>query len=200
MNRRTMLSVAAGAALTALAGCLGQGSEHEYDGDGTGELTDPTGHAEVVLAGKPTFGFAKQYDSLSFEPEIVHLVPGGTVQWQIAGHEKIDNHRHSIAAYHPDTHGPQRIPNDAEPWDSGLLFEGDTYEHTFEQEGIYDYLDSRQACLSHEVLGAVGRVVVGWPDIESEPAYRHNVGHLPSRAETTLREIDERTHEVFVER
>lgn len=199
MNRRTMLAATAGATATALAGGLGDGNEQEFDGGGTGDLSDPTDHAEVVLTGRPNPGFAMSYASLSFGPEIVHIVSGGTVQWLIEGHEKIDDHQHSLTAYHPDTHRSQRVPDETEPWESGLLFEGDTYEHTFEQEGIHDYLDNRQLCISHEMLGAVGRVVVGWPDVESEPAYRHNVGRLPGKAETTLTEIDERTVIAFAE-
>lgn len=197
MNRRTMLAATAGATATAIAGCIGSGNGQEYDGDGTGKLGDPTDQAAVVLTGRPNPGFGMSYASLSFEPGIVHIVPGGTVQWQIEGHEQIDHHQHSVVAYHPDTHGSQRVPDGAEPWDSGLLFEGDTYEHTFEQEGIHDYLDGRDLCISHEQLGAVGRVVVGQPDLESEPAYRHGVGRLPGKAETALAEIDERTTEVL---
>lgn len=199
MNRRTMLIAAIGASTTALTGCLGIPGNQVYTGDGTGKLNNPTDYAEVVLAGKPTYDFAVRYASLSFEPTIVHIIPSGTVAWQIAGHEQIDDHWHSITAYHPDTRGPQRIPDGTDPWDSGPLGKGDTFEHTFDQEGIYDYLDNRQLCISHESLGAIGRVIVGWPDIESEPAYRHNVGRLPNQAESTMAKIDKRTYEVFGE-
>lgn len=195
MNRRTMLAATAGAVTTGFAGCLGAGEKQGQSNDGTGDLGDPAETAAVVLTGEPNRGFAARYASLWFEPGVVHISPGGTIQWQIKGHEKIDDHRHSVASYHPDTHGPQRIPSGVEPWKSPVLTTGDTYEHTFEKTGIYDYVDSRQLCISHEVLGAVGRVVVGWPDLRSEPAYQHNVGRLPSQAETNLAAINERTRE-----
>ena len=199
MNRRTVLATTAGAvgAVTGIAGCTSGRNGQNYEGDGTGDLGDPTAHRAVLLTGRPTYGFARTYASLSFEPKIVHLVPGGTVRWQIDGHDEIKDHQHSITGYHPDTYGPQRVPDGAEPWKSGLLVAGDTYEHTFDQEGIHDYLDDRQLCISHETLGAVGRVVVGWPVLGSEPAYRHNVGRLPGNAETTLAEIDQRTEEAL---
>lgn len=199
MNRRTMLAATAGAVATPIIGCTSRGAGRGTDGDGTGDLGDPTAFAEVVLTGRPTYGFARTYASVSFEPEIVHLVPDGTVRWQIDGPDGIEDHQHSITTYHPDTYGPQRVPDGAEPWESGPLFEGDVYEHTFELEGIHDYLDDRQLCISHETLGAVGRVVVGWPVLGSEPAYRHNVGRLPGNAETTLAEINRRTAEAFAE-
>lgn len=192
-----MLVATVGAATTAVAGCLGGADSPDHVGDGTGELGDPTHSAEVVLAGETNHGHSKGYISLRFEPGVVHIIPGGTVRWEVEGHEDVDHHQHSIAAYHPDTHGPQRIPDAAEPWESATLDQGDAYEHTFEQEGIYDYLDSRRLCLSHEVLGAVGRVVVGWPDPDSEPASQHNVGRLPSQAESTLTAIDDRTDEIL---
>ena len=56
-----------------------------------------------------------------------------------------------------------RIPEGAEPWDSGVLQtqapeKGSTFEHTFTQEGVYDYF-----CRPHEAAGMVGRIVVGRP-------------------------------------
>ena len=61
-------------------------------------------------------------------------------------------------APHSSTAYEDRIPSDAEPWDSGLLNEGESFDHTFEVEGTYDYF-----CSAHVMLGQVGRIVVGSP-------------------------------------
>lgn len=187
LRRREALIAAAGAVTGGVAGCLASsGDDDPPADDASGELGDPTGRATVGIHADPTFEFA---------PTLVHLQPGGSVEWTV-----VDDFRHTVAAYHPETYGPQRIPDDAEPWHSGLLRDGSTFEWTFESAGIYDYVDTRSLCSSHEAIGGVGRVVVGWPDIDAEPAYQHNVRQLPSRAETVLREIDERCYEVLSER
>lgn len=189
LSRRKVLAGTAGAAGTAVAGCLGLVTENDdadrpvEEDDASGEPGHPTVYATVDIRAKPWF---------KFEPNLVHLQPGGTVTWEV-----VDDYRHAVASYHPETHRHQRIPDDAEPWQSGLLRDGSTFEHTFEREGIYDYVDIRSLCSSHEAIGGVGRVIVGWPDIESEPAYQHDVEVLPSRAETVLREINERSYELL---
>ena len=182
---------AAGAVAGGVAGCTGLGIEADDAGDSIGEDDasgdpgDPTGYATVDIRAEPT---------LRFDPNLVHLRLGGTVKWEV-----VDDFRHTVAAYHPETHRHQRIPDEAEPWHSGQLRHGSTFEHTFDLEGMYDYVDTRSLCSSHEAIGGVGRVIVGWPDIESEPAYQHDVELLPSRAETVFRELDERSYELLAE-
>ena len=191
IHRRLVLSAVTGAFASSLAGCtdldiLGIDSDHPIEADdATGEPGDPTGYATVGIHAQPWF---------QFDPDLVHLRPGGTVKWEV-----MDDYRHTVASYHPETHRHNRIPEGAEPWHSGQLRDGSTFEHTFEQEGIYDYVDTRSLCASHEAIGGVGRVIVGWPDLEAEPAYQHDVALLPSRAETVLRELDEQTYELLGE-
>ncbi|RDZ55755.1 hypothetical protein C5B91_19930 [Haloferax sp. Atlit-10N] len=81
------------------------------------------------------------------DPVGLYVEPGETVTWEIG-----PGAPHSSTAYE------DRIPSDADPWDSGLLQEGETFEHTFEVEGTYDY-----NCTAHVSLGQVGRIVVGSP-------------------------------------
>ncbi|WP_241659225.1 plastocyanin/azurin family copper-binding protein [Halorubrum salsamenti] len=81
------------------------------------------------------------------DPVGLYVEPGETVTFEIG-----PGAPHSSTAYE------DRIPSDAEPWDSGLLQEGETFEHTFEVEGTYDY-----NCTAHVSLGQVGRIVVGSP-------------------------------------
>ncbi|WP_244605438.1 plastocyanin/azurin family copper-binding protein [Halorhabdus rudnickae] len=85
-------------------------------------------------------------------PAVVWLETGGTITWEI------DGGSHSVTAYHPDNDRPRRIPENATTWDSGVLSDGKTFEHTFETAGVYNYY-----CLPHESLGMVGLVIVGQP-------------------------------------
>lgn len=66
--------------------------------------------------------------------------------------------RSEDGAPHTTTAYEDRIPEEATPWDSGLLTAGETYEVTFEIEGTYDYY-----CSPHRGQGQVGRIVVGEP-------------------------------------
>ncbi|HUP01524.1 MAG TPA: plastocyanin/azurin family copper-binding protein [Gemmatimonadota bacterium] len=87
-----------------------------------------------------------------FEPLGAFIEPGTRVRWILA--ESV----HSTAAYHPvnDRHS-LRIPESAEPWDSGILVQaGAAFEVRLTEPGVYDYF-----CLPHEQAGMVGRLVVG---------------------------------------
>lgn len=94
-----------------------------------------------------------------FDPVGLRIEPGDTVRWiQVNGY-------HSVTAYHPANGDRElRIPERAQPWDSGMLLTeypapGSTFEHTFTVPGVYDYL-----CIPHEAAGMVGRIVVGEPE------------------------------------
>lgn len=93
-----------------------------------------------------------------FDPIGLHIQPGDTVRWvQVNGY-------HSVTAYDPRNGNHElRIPERAQPWDSGILLgeypaKGSTFEHTFALPGVYDYF-----CQPHEAAGMVGRIVVGAP-------------------------------------
>jgi plastocyanin len=85
---------------------------------------------------------------------------------------------HTSTAYHPANDGHAlRIPEAAEPWDSGYLVgPGDRFEVTLTVPGVYDYF-----CVPHEIAGMVGRIIVGRPggpatlpfdDFQGDPASR----------------------------
>lgn len=89
-----------------------------------------------------------------FDPIGLYVEPGQTVRWVVAANV------HTTTAYHPknDKHS-LRIPEGAEPWDSGFLVNpGDHFDVTLTVEGVYDYY-----CKPHEAAGMVGRIVVGRP-------------------------------------
>jgi plastocyanin len=89
-----------------------------------------------------------------FDPIGVLIEPGQTVRWVNAANV------HTSTAYHPANDGHAlRIPEAAEPWDSGYLVEpGDSFEVTLRVPGVYDYF-----CAPHEIAGMVGRIIVGEP-------------------------------------
>ena len=91
---------------------------------------------------------------VTFDPIGVLIEPGQTVRWVNEANV------HTSTAYHPanDDHA-LRIPEAAEPWDSGYLVEpGDRFEVTLTVPGVYDYF-----CAPHEAAGMVGRIIVGEP-------------------------------------
>jgi plastocyanin len=87
-----------------------------------------------------------------FTPAVVWVEQSATVTWTVS------EGSHSITAYHPDNDKPQRVPDGAAAFDSGVLSSGETFEHTFETQGVHNYY-----CTPHEGLGMVGLVVVDSP-------------------------------------
>ena len=88
-----------------------------------------------------------------FDPLGLYVDIGETVQWN-AGREGF-----SVTAFHPDNDNHElRIPENAKSFDSGIMLVDTSFEYTFEVEGTYDYYSRRQ-----EVIGTVGRIVVGRP-------------------------------------
>lgn len=110
----------------------------------------PPGSAPVVIRMKSDALGSKVW----FDPIGLLIEPGDTIRWVL------EESVHSTTAYHPaNANHPLRIPEQAEPWDSGILTrQGQTFEVTLTVPGVYDYF-----CLPHEAGGMVGRIVVGEP-------------------------------------
>jgi len=135
MDRRAFLRAAVPTAAVGLAGCIGSGEPTDYD----------VGMGAVV-----------------FRPETLEVEAGTTVTWL-----NTSKQGHSVTAYEDS------LPEGAEYFASGgfdsekaaedswgnssggTMFEGQTYEHTFEVPGEYPYF-----CIPHEESGMVGSVVV----------------------------------------
>jgi len=97
-----------------------------------------------------------------FDPATVEVAPGTTVRWR-----NTSAHAHTVTAYE------EEIPDGTEFWSTGefdsqaaaedgwlagsegAIYEGETYEHTFETVGTHPYF-----CIPHEASGMVGNVVV----------------------------------------
>lgn len=192
--RRQVVTTVSGAAITGLAGCLhenlmggpgghghggddGHATGHDDDGHGHG------GHSEAPDEPSPAADvqMTTTDEGEHFEPHVVWVERGGTVTWHLESGE------HSTTAYHPENDRPDRIPEGAASWDSGLLSEqGETYEHAFETRGVYDYY-----CTPHEGAGMIGSVIVGHPDPDTQPALDEPQDTLPDGAREKIRELNE---------
>ena len=144
MNRRDFLRTAGGMAGAAAATTAASGSAVAAAENGTTHTVEIT-------------------DGLAFEPESLTVAPGDTVVF-----ENVGNAGHSVTAYADD------IPEEADYWASGgfddeqaardgwdannggVFYQGESWEHTFETEGVYRYF-----CTPHRSLGMKGAVVVG---------------------------------------
>jgi plastocyanin len=101
-----------------------------------------------------------------YDPLGLYVAPGETVQW-IARREGF-----SVTSYHPDNDNHElRIPEGAKPFDTGIMSVGATLEYRFDVEGTYDYYSRR-----HEVIGMVGRIVVGSPGGPAEQPLGYGSG------------------------
>jgi len=91
-------------------------------------------------------------DSLScFDPVGLYVEPGETIR-------VFKPSVSTLTAYHPQNENRElRIPETAEPFDLGYL-SGPFHDLKLEVEGTYDYFSK-----FHEMIGMVGRIVVGRP-------------------------------------
>ncbi|WP_266082931.1 plastocyanin/azurin family copper-binding protein [Haladaptatus caseinilyticus] len=90
-----------------------------------------------------------------FDPVGLLVDPGETVTFEM------ESGNHSATAYHEQYSLAKetRLPKGVEPFDSGVLIDrGDTFEHTFDTKGTYDYY-----CIPHKTMGMIARIVVGEP-------------------------------------
>jgi len=135
MDRRAFLRAAVPTAAVGLAGCIGSSEPADYD----------VGMGATV-----------------FRPKKFEVSPGTTVTWL-----NTSKQGHSVTAYEsglPEgadyfaSGGYDSEDAAHENWGNssgGTIFEGETYEHTFEVPGEYPYF-----CIPHERSGMVGTVVV----------------------------------------
>lgn len=110
-----------------------------------------------------------------FVPLGLAVAPGATVRFV----NRDPGNSHTATAYHPDIlDRPQRIPDRARPWDSGLLLPDQAFEITLTVPGVHDLY-----CQPHEHAGMVARIVVGRPG--QDPGWQDPAagpGDLPEAA------------------
>jgi len=127
---------------------------------GGGAAIGTAGAAGAAAAQEGTTHTVDMTDDLVFDPDEISIEPGDTVVW-----ENVGSIGHTVTAYEDD------IPEEAEYFASGGFESeqaardaypegdiggGDSYEHTFEVEGTYEYF-----CIPHESAGMLGTVNVG---------------------------------------
>lgn len=173
-------------------GDSGDGSD-SGSGDDATDGSDADGTETIPLQSEPMDGLTVSMvagddgTALRFDPSLVWVEAGGTVTWGL------ESGNHSVTAYHPDNDRPQRIPEDADPFDSGVLAESDpTFEHTFETPGVYDYY-----CEPHRANGMVGTVVVGRPDPDGQPGLADPQDEILDDASESITRLNERTRELL---
>ena len=91
-----------------------------------------------------------------FDPIGLYVTRGQTVRWLL------ESEGFTVAAFHPDNDNHElRIPENAKPFNSvrapAGLADG-SFEWQFDVDGTYDFYS-----YGHEVIGMVGRIVVGTP-------------------------------------
>lgn len=128
----------------------------------TGSRTSVRSHAPDDTARLPprVVALRSEAGTFRFDPVGILLEPGSDLHWLNMGDF------HTTTAFHPEYDDllaagvPLRIPEEAEPWHSGMLglTAGTQFTHRFTVEGVYDYF-----CQPHYSFGMVGRVVVGRP-------------------------------------
>ena len=145
-RRRYLASIGAAATGVALAGCSGDGGDGGGgDGGGSGTTVEMT-------------------NDLAYVPASVTVSVGDAVTW-----ENVGSVGHTVTAYQ------ENVPADAEyfasggfdseqaardgyaPGDPGAgdIPGGESYEHTFQTAGTYEYF-----CIPHENAGMIGTVEV----------------------------------------
>ncbi|WP_335999473.1 halocyanin domain-containing protein [Halorientalis halophila] len=127
----------------------------------SGSVTDATGQGSATVevgTGDQGFGFS---------PAGIHVDNGATVQFEWTG----EGGAHNVVS---DGDGPL----DSGSAESGT---GVLYEHTFEEDGIYNYY-----CNPHQGSGMLGSIVVGtdYPTVEQESGGGGGGPALPPEAMT----------------
>jgi plastocyanin len=91
-------------------------------------------------------------DNLRYSPAEMIVTEGRTVRW-------VNTSRlvHTVTADSSLALNPEhvKLPEGAQPFNSGNIAPGDTYEHTFSVAGEYRYF-----CIPHEAAGMVGELTV----------------------------------------
>jgi plastocyanin len=160
-RRRFVVTTGAVAGAAALAGCGGSsGGDGGDGGDGGSDGgSDGSDGSDGSSGGSTT---VEMNDQLKYSPDSLEIEVGTTVTW-----ENVGAVGHTVTAYEDS------LPDGAEYFASGgfdsqdaavegynngqegNVTEGETYEHTFETPGEYEYY-----CIPHEMNGMKGTITV----------------------------------------
>ena len=217
-NRRTTLKSIASASILGLAGCLSdddqndrtepesddhegepEGDHGEHDHGEEEEQDDHEDHGDHGDHGEHDHNIPDHPEPEAtvrmfsddtgdhFDPHVVWVEEGGTVTWNN------ESGAHSATAYHPDNDRPLRQPDGTSAWDSGVKTEsGETFKHTFETPGVYQYY-----CSPHEDGGMMGAVIVGDPDPHEQPGLAEPQDSFSETAAEKITDLNEWCNEAL---
>jgi plastocyanin len=164
-SRRRFLASTGVVGAAALAGCTGGSGDGDGGNGGDATTAQPTTANGDGSGGSGEWtetSTVEMNDQLAFDPERIRVESGTTVTW-----ENVGAVGHTVTAY------DDGIPDGADYFASGgfdsqqaatdgysdgmggNVPEGESYEHTFETTGTYEYY-----CIPHEMNGMVGYVKV----------------------------------------
>lgn len=89
---------------------------------------------------------------LKYTPDTVRVSVGETVRWE---NSSIITHTVTADPAEATVDGSVQLPDGADPFDSGTMDPDETFEHTFETPGTYQYF-----CIPHEGAKMYGWVIV----------------------------------------
>jgi len=162
------------------------GNEENGNGGNDNGGTDENGGNDGGNAGQANLEVT--IVSNRFSPQIDQIQPGGTVRFVC------QDGSHTATLYHPDNGGslPRRAPSGAASFASGFLEEGDTFEVTLDEPGVYDYF-----CRPHQDDGMVGSIVVG-DNADPNQAGLSNPSGVPAAgAAGTLRRLNDQARNIL---
>lgn len=93
-----------------------------------------------------------EMNQLEYTPATLTIKVGDTVTWQ-----NTDRMAHTVTADATKARNKAsaRLPEGAEPWDSGNIAGGESWSRRFDATGEYAYF-----CIPHELAGMVGVIIV----------------------------------------
>lgn len=91
-------------------------------------------------------------NSMKFEADTVKISAGETVKWE---NSSLLAHTVTGDPAESSIEGSAKLPEGAEPFDSGMMDPEETFSHTFEVPGTYQYF-----CIPHEGTKMYGWVIV----------------------------------------
>jgi plastocyanin len=115
--------------------------------------TAPAGAGSAGSSGAQSFA-VQMNDANQFVPQSITVPRGATVTWTNIGKDAVPHTATgdpSLAINAADV----SLPAGAQPWGSDALGPNQSYSHTFDVPGTYQYV-----CRYHEVLGMVGTLTV----------------------------------------
>lgn len=175
VTRRSFVGAAMAGGVAAPQTGTGTDPGQGVDGNGTGQqgTANESGQQNGTANGTAAEGqgegggqtqTVEMTDELVFAPDSISIAPGDTIVW-----ENVGSVGHSVTAYEdevPDgatyfasggfeSESEARNAYTAGDPESGDIAGGESFEHTFETEGEYEYF-----CIPHEAAGMVGSVTV----------------------------------------